>query len=261
MNLLIHGASYKQINLRLGDTLGEDWPAAKKADAVVMNPPYSARWDNSEERLSDPRFSEYGVLAPKSKADYAFVLHGLHHLSDNGTMGIVLPLGVLFRGAKEGKIREQLINNNMIDAIIGLPKKMFYSTSIPTVILVLKKNKTTKDVMFIDASRDYEKGKVQNILTKDNIIKIVNAYRDRKDVPKYAHVSSYDEIKKNDFNLNIPRYVDTFEPEPKRSNEELVSENNKLKKHISENNKKIHEIVDQLEDGDVKKALSELINK
>ena len=216
MNLMLHGVSYGDINLKNGDTLDKYWKheESKQFDAVVMNPPYSANWDNDDSRLADPRFRDYGVLPPKTKADFAFLLHGLYHLNDNGTMGIVLPHGVLFRGAKEGKIREKLIEDNRIDAVIGLPANIFHSTSIPTLILVLKKNKDNSDVLFIDASNEFEKGKNQNNITKENIQKIVDTYKNRKDVDKYAHVASYDEIKENDFNLNIPRYVDTFEPEP-----------------------------------------------
>jgi type I restriction enzyme M protein len=216
MNLMLHGVSYEDMDLRNGDTLDKDWPVEEpyQFDAVVMNPPYSAHWDNSSARLADPRFRDYGALPPKSKADYAFLLHGLYHLKTDGTMGIVLPHGVLFRGAKEGKIRQKLIEDNRIDAVIGLPANIFHSTSIPTLILILKKDKTTSDVMFIDASQEFEKGKNQNNLTPANIDKIVKTYQARQDVDKYAHVASYDEIKENDFNLNIPRYVDTFEPEP-----------------------------------------------
>ncbi|ADG40111.1 hypothetical protein LKI_02840 [Leuconostoc kimchii IMSNU 11154] len=215
MNLMLHGVSFEDIHVRNGDTLDNDWPAQEpyQFDAVVMNPPYSAHWNNDESRLSEPRFRDYGKLAPKSKADYAFLLHGLYHLKPSGTMGIVLPHGVLFRGAAEGKIRQQLIDSNMIDAVIGLPANIFYSTSIPTVILILKKNKATKDVLFIDAINQFTKGKNQNVLSEENIDKIVSTYDKRQDVEKYAHVALIDEIKENDYNLNIPRYVDTFEEE------------------------------------------------
>lgn len=216
MNLILHGVSYEDMHLNNGDTLSKDWPTDEPYlfDAVVMNPPYSAHWDNSDKRLADPRFRDYGVLPPKSKADFAFLLHGFYHLQENGTMGIVLPHGVLFRGAKEGKIRQKLLEDNRIDAVIGLPANIFHSTGIPTLIMILKKHKTTDDVLFIDASNEFEKGKNQNNLTTENIQKIVETYQNRQDVEKYAHVASRDEIKENDYNLNIPRYVDTFEPEP-----------------------------------------------
>lgn len=222
MNLMMHDVAYDRMTLKNADTLEQDWPDGvdeqgvdhpRNFDVVVANPPYSARWDNNDRKLKDPRFKDYG-LAPKTKADYAFLLHGLYHLDQNGTMAIVLPHGVLFRGAKEGKIREALLKKNQIDAIIGMPAGLFYSTGIPTVILVLKKNKTNKDVLFIDASKGFEKGKNQNVLRDEDIDKIIDTYKNRKDVERYAHVATFDEIQENDFNLNIPRYVDTFVPEP-----------------------------------------------
>lgn len=223
MNLMMHGVSYQNMSLKNADTLGEDWPNGKDAkgvddplcsfDAVVANPPYSAHWDNSETKLKDPRFQQYGKLAPRTKADYAFILHSLYHLGDEGTMAIVLPHGVLFRGAAEGVIREAIIKKNYLDAVIGLPANIFYGTGIPTTILVLKKNRTIKDILFIDASREFEKAKNQNKLTEEHIVKIIETYKNRQDVERYAHVASREEIESNDYNLNIPRYVDTFEPE------------------------------------------------
>ncbi len=222
MNLMMHGVSFNNMNLSNANTLESDWPDGKDAkgidrprsfDAVVANPPYSAHWDNSETKLKDPRFQNYGKLAPKTKADYAFVLHSLYHLNDEGTMAIVLPHGVLFRGAAEGTIRQIIIEKNYLDAVIGLPANIFYGTSIPTTVLVFKKNRKTKDILFIDSSGEFEKVKNQNRLKKENIKKIIETYKKREDVEKYAHVASIDEIKANDFNLNIPRYVDTLEQE------------------------------------------------
>lgn len=222
MNLMMHGVSFNNMTLHNADTLEGDWPDGPDAkgidrprsfDAVVANPPYSARWDNSETKLKDPRFKDYGKLAPRTKADYAFVLHGLYHLKDEGTMAIVLPHGVLFRGAAEGIIRKTIIDKNYLDAVIGLPANIFYGTGIPTTILVFKKSRATKDILFIDASREFEKAKNQNRLTEEHIDKIVETYRVREDVEKYAHVASIEEIRENDYNLNIPRYVDTFEQE------------------------------------------------
>ncbi|WP_432719160.1 type I restriction-modification system subunit M [Pectinatus frisingensis] len=222
MNLMMHNVSYTNMTLSNANTLENDWPDGpdskgvdrpRSFDAVVANPPYSAKWDNHASKLKDPRFSDYGKLAPASKADYAFVLHSLYHLNDTGTMAIVLPHGVLFRGAAEGKIRQTLIEKNRIDTIIGLPANLFYGTSIPTIILVLKKKRPTKDILFIDASRDFIKGKNQNNLSEDAIKKIIQTYLNRHEVDKYAHLASLSEIKKNDYNLNIPRYVDTFEEE------------------------------------------------
>ncbi|MDR0453980.1 MAG: type I restriction-modification system subunit M [Deferribacteraceae bacterium] len=217
MNLILHNVEQSQMRLRNGDTLDEDWPTDEPYlfNAVVMNPPYSAVWSADEKFLSDPRFERYGKLAPKSKADFAFLLHGFYHLNEKGTMGIVLPHGVLFRGSAEGVIRKALLEMGAIDAVIGLPQNIFYGTSIPTVILILKKNRINRDVLFIDASNDFEKQKNQNNLRSEDIYKIVEEYKNRKNVSKYAHVASYDEIVANDYNLNIPRYVDTFvEEEP-----------------------------------------------
>lgn len=178
-----------------------------------MNPPYSAKWSADDTFLDDSRFNRYGKLAPKSKADFAFLLHGYYHLKETGTMAIVLPHGVLFRGAAEGTIRQKLLEDGSIYAVIGMPANLFFGTSIPTTVIVLKKNRSTRDVLFIDASKDFIKGKNQNKLAKENIDQIVNTYKERKDVEKYAHVASFEEIKENDYNLNIPRYVDTFEEE------------------------------------------------
>lgn len=222
MNLMMHGVEYTGMHLRNGDTLESDWPDGVDAngvdhplffDAVVANPPYSQKWDNNESKMKDPRFKDFGRLAPKSKADYAFVEHCVYHLKPTGRMAIVLPHGVLFRGGAEGTIRQALINKNYLDAVIGLPANLFYSTGIPTIVLVFRKNRTNSDVLFIDASKHFEKGKNQNHLRPEDIDLIVKTYEDRKDVKKLAHVASLDEIKENDYNLNIPRYVDTFEEE------------------------------------------------
>ena len=250
MNLMMHGVTYNNMNLHNADTLEGDWPDGvdhdgidrpRSFDAVVANPPYSAKWDNNESKLKDPRFSDYGKLAPASKADYAFILHSLYHLNTEGTMAIVLPHGVLFRGAAEGKIRETLIEKNYLDAVIGLPANLFYGTSIPTTILVFKKNRTNRDVLFIDASNEFEKGKNQNNLSEENIAKIIDTYRNRVDVEKYAHVASLEEIKENDYNLNIPRYVDTFEEEEELDLDEInrmIEQDNRdiaaLEKEIAE---------------------------
>ena len=215
MNLILHGVEREQMRLSNGDTLDEDWPSDEPFlfNAVVMNPPYSAQWSAADKFLSDSRFERYGKLAPKSKADFAFLLHGFYHLKDSGTMGIVLPHGVLFRGAAEGIIRKTLLEMGAIDAIIGLPANIFYGTSIPTVVLILKKNRQNRDVFFIDASNNFEKQKNQNTLRPQDIAKIIDAYKKREDIEKYAHLANYDEIVTNDYNLNIPRYVDTFEEE------------------------------------------------
>lgn len=215
MNLILHGVEREQMRLNNGDTLDADWPTDEPFlfNAVVMNPPYSAKWSAADKFLSDSRFEKYGKLAPKSKADFAFLLHGYYHLKDSGSMGIVLPHGVLFRGAAEGAIRKVLLEMGAIEAVIGLPANIFYGTSIPTTVLILKKNRANRDVLFIDASNDFEKQKNQNVLRPDDIQKIVDVYKKRENVEKYAHLASFDQIVANDYNLNIPRYVDTFEEE------------------------------------------------
>lgn len=215
MNMLLHGIEPSNQKLRNGDTLDSDWPIDEETDfnMVLMNPPYSAKWSAAAGFLQDERFSDYGVLAPKSKADYAFLLHGLYHLKNNGTMAIVLPHGVLFRGAAEGKIREKLLRSGNIYAVIGLPANLFYNTSIPTCIVVLKKHRDGRDVLFIDASKKFEKGKKQNAMTDEHINSVMELYVNRETVDKEAYLASFEDIEKNDFNLNIPRYVDNFEKE------------------------------------------------
>lgn len=215
MNMLLHGVKYKDFTIENGDTLEADAFPDREFDAVVANPPFSAQWSAAEKFNSDDRFSKAGALAPKSKADYAFILHMIHHLNDGGTLACVAPHGVLFRGNAEGKIRRYLIENkNYIDAIIGLPPNIFYGTGIPTCILVAKKCRKEDDsILFIDASREFEKVKTQNKLRPEHIRKIVDTYRNRNEIEKYSHLASLQEIADNDYNLNIPRYVDTFEEE------------------------------------------------
>lgn len=271
MNLMMHDVAYDRMTLKNADTLEQDWPDGvdeqgvdhpRNFDVVVANPPYSARWDNNDRKLKDPRFKDYG-LAPKTKADYAFLLHGLYHLDQNGTMAIVLPHGVLFRGAKEGKIREALLKKNQIDAIIGMPAGLFYSTGIPTVILVLKKNKTNKDVLFIDASKGFEKGKNQNILRDEDIDKIIDTYKNRKDVERYAHVATFDEIQENDFNLNIPRYVDTFVPEPPVDLKKVAADLHETNIEIEKTQKELVGMLKDLtsDDNDIMEGLNAIIKE
>ncbi len=215
MNMILHGVHYRNFDLKQEDTLLRPQHGDQKFEAVVANPPFSAKWSANSLFLEDDRFSQYGKLAPKSKADFAFVQHMLHHLDENGTMAVVLPHGVLFRGAAEGHIRRYLIEQqNWLDAVIGLPANIFYGTSIPTSILVFKKcREHPDDVLFIDASAHFEKVKNQNILRPEDIDKIVTAYRQRSAEDKYSAVIGLSEIAENDYNLNIPRYVDTFEEE------------------------------------------------
>ena len=214
MNMLLHDVDYTNFDIKNDNTLENPQHLGMKFEAIVANPPYSANWSADAKFLDDERFSAYGKLAPKSKADFAFIQHMIHQLDDNGTMAVVLPHGVLFRGAAEGVIRKYLIEErNVLDAVIGLPANIFFGTSIPTVILVFKKNRENNDILFIDASNEFEKGKNQNNLTDANVEKIVNTYVNREVIDKYSYVASMDEIKENDYNLNIPRYVDTFEEE------------------------------------------------
>ncbi|MFA7627340.1 MAG: N-6 DNA methylase, partial [Candidatus Kapaibacterium sp.] len=224
-----------------------------KFEAVVANPPYSAKWSGDTKFLDDERFSAYGRLAPASKADYAFVQHMIHHLDDNGTMAVVLPHGVLFRGAAEDVIRKYLIKNkNYLDAVIGLPANIFFGTSIPTTILVFKKCKTNTDVLFIDASNDFKKEKNQNILLPEHIDKIVETYSERKEIEKYSHVASLKEIKDNDYNLNIPRYVDTFEEEEQIDLNQVRSKLIEVDHEIDEITKKINQYLKELGEPELK---------
>lgn len=221
MNLVMRDIRPANINVRNGDTLEDDWPFFEdtdkdktyklvRVDAVVSNPPYSQKWDPTDKEF-DPRYKNYGV-APKGKADYAFLLHDLYHLEDDGIMTIVLPHGVLFRGGDEGKIRENLIEKNNIDTIIGLPANIFFGTSIPTIIMVLKRNRPTSDVLIIDASKGYEKAGKNNKLRACDIKKIVDTIKSRESIEKYSALVTKKTIRENDYNLNIPRYVNSLEP-------------------------------------------------
>ena len=215
MNMILHDVHYSRFDIQQDDTLETPHHIEQRFEAVVANPPFSADWSAKPLHLSDERFADYGKLAPKSKADFAFVQHMVHQLDENGTMAVVLPHGVLFRGAAEGHIRQFLIEQkNYLDAVIGLPANIFYGTSIPTCILVLKKHREQPDnVLFIDASRYYGKSTNQNNLRNEDIVRIMDAVEKREEIDKFSYVATLAEIKENDFNLNIPRYVDTFEEE------------------------------------------------
>lgn len=190
-----------------------DTPYELDYDLVLANPPYGVKWPATDDYLKDPRFKEYGNIAPKSKADYAFIQHTLHYLDDDGQANILMPHGILFRGAREGAIRKYIIDHNWLDAVIGLPSNMFIGTSIPTCLLIFKKNRETKDIMFIDASEEYENINKINVINYSGQEKILKSYKDRVTVPKFSQKSYIDDIQDNDYNLNIPRYVDTFEEE------------------------------------------------
>lgn len=214
MNMILHGVHYRNFDLKQEDTLVNPQHLDHRFEAIVANPPFSAQWKGKDNPLNntDERFSQYGKLAPTSKADFAFVLHMIHHLAENGTMAIVLPHGALFRSGAEQHIRKYLIEDrNYLDAVIGLPANLFYGTPIPTCIMVFKKCKENpNDVLFINAAEHFERG-TQNTLRQEDIDRIVTTYRERKEVEKYSSLATLDFIAKNEYNLNIPRYVNTFE--------------------------------------------------
>jgi len=220
MNMLLHGLHDTQFEIFHGDTLTNDWPLLRDSnpvkpvsfDAVVANPPFSLKWDPDDETSKDPRFQNYGV-APKSAADFAFLLHGFNYLADSGTMAIILPHGVLFRGGAEAQIRQKLIHDDSIDSIIGLPANLFYSTGIPVCIIVLKKCRKSDDILFINAAECFEKGKKQNVLTEDHINRIVEAYKNRSEEERFSRRVKLTEIRDNDYNLNITRYVSLAQDE------------------------------------------------
>ncbi|WP_425076190.1 type I restriction-modification system subunit M [Psychroserpens sp. S379A] len=214
MNMILHGVHYREFNIKQEDTLEYPQHLEHRFEAIVANPPFSAKWSANQLFMSDDRFSQYGKLAPSSKADFAFVQHMVHHLAENGQMAVVLPHGALFRGNAEEHIRKYLIKEkNILDAVIGLPTNLFYGTPIPTCILVFKKcRENPNDVLFIDSSAYFERG-TQNVLRPSDVEKIITTYRDRTVVDKYSYVAPLSEIEENEYNLNIPRYVNTFEEE------------------------------------------------
>ncbi|WP_161980668.1 type I restriction-modification system subunit M [Streptococcus sp. S784/96/1] len=260
MNMILHGVPIENQYLHNADTLDEDWPTQEPTnfDGVLMNPPYSAKWAADSGFLQDPRFSAFGALAPKSKADFAFLLHGYYHLKqDGGVMAIVLPHGVLFRGNAEGKIRQHLLEEGAIDTVIGLPANIFFNTSIPTTVIILKKDRTTRDVYFIDASKEFTKGKNQNLMEDKHIEKILEAYKSRQDMDKFAHLASFEELQENDFNLNIPRYVDTFEEEEVAPLTDIVANINKTNQEIATKSAQLTDLLHQLK-GTTPEAQAEL---
>ncbi len=255
MNMLLHGVKDTEFEIYHGDTLTNDWdmlretnPAKKSAfDAVVANPPFSYRWDSGEAMGEDMRFKAHGV-APKSAADFAFLLHGLHFLKDDGVMAIILPHGVLFRGGVEERIRTKLLKDGQIDTVIGLPANLFYSTGIPVCILVLKKCKKPDDVLFINAAEHFEKGKRQNQLTNEHIERIVETYQKRptKPIERYARRVKMTEIEANDFNLNISRYVSTAEAENEIDLSETFVKLDSIEKEILKAKDKHNEYLNEL---------------
>ncbi len=248
MNMILHNIHFRDFDIRRDDTLTHDQFPDLRAEAIVANPPFSLKWksDSDPTLKDDERFAEYGKLAPKSAADYAFVTHMLYHLAEDGAMAVVLPHGVLFRSGAEATIRKAIIDKNYLDAVIGLPQNLFYGVSIPATILVFKKNRQNSDILFIDASKEFEKGKNQNYLTDENIEKIFQTYTEREEKEKYSHIATLEEIKENDYNLNIPRYVDTFEEEEEIDIEAVAKNLQDLQKDEEEIQEKIGEFCDEL---------------
>jgi len=253
MNMLLHGVKDSEFEIYHGDSLTNDWdmlreqnPAKKPTfDAVVANPPFSYRWEPNEAMAQDMRFKNYG-LAPKSAADFAFLLHGFHYLKDDGVMAIILPHGVLFRGGKEAAIRRKLLDDGHIDTVIGLPANLFYSTGIPVCVLVLKKCKQPDDVLFINAAEHFEKGKRQNYLNSEHIRKIVDTYQYRREEELYSRRVTVAEIQENDYNLNISRYVSTARPEPEIDLAATHAQLVEIEREIRESTAKHNEFLKEL---------------
>ena len=250
MNMILRGIPYTNFSIYNGDTLEKDYFGEMRFRVQVANPPYSAKWSADDKFNEDDRFSQYGKLAPKSKADFAFVQHMVYHMDEDGRAVVLLPHGVLFRGAAEETTRKYLIEKmNVLDAVIGLPANLFFGTGIPVCVLVLRKDRgsNTDNILFIDASKDFEAGKNQNILRGQDIDKIVDAYVNREDVEKFAHVASMEEIADNGFNLNIPRYVDTFEKEPEIDLKAVSAEIRLLQKEIKDINAELKPYFEELD--------------
>lgn len=253
MNMLLHGMKDSEFDIFHGDTLLNDWDLLRETnpakiprfDAVVANPPFSYRWEPTESLSEDVRFKNYG-LAPKSAADFAFLLHGFHFLKQDGVMAIILPHGVLFRGGAEARIRRKLLEDGHIDTVIGLPANLFFSTGIPVCILVLKKCKKSDDVLFINAAEKFDKGKRQNFLSDKHIEKIIDTYQQRHEEPRYSRCVGIEEIARNDFNLNISRYVSTTEDVKETDlvavHSNLVSLDEKIKSATDRHNEFLREL-------------------
>lgn len=247
MNMIIHGQKYDQFSIKNNNTLTHDEFSNEFFDAIGANPPYSAKWAHTPELETDSRFVQSGRLAPKDKADFAFVQHCWSHLKDDGVAAIVLPHGVLFRGGAEGVIREWLVKENAIHAIIGLPEKLFFGTGIPTIVIVLKKGRNTDDgILFIDASQEFSKGKKQNKLESQHIEKILDAYKNRESVEKFAEMVDDEEVEKNGYNLNITRYVDISEDEVIIDLDEVKKEIQVIKTKIALVDEEISNLAGQL---------------
>lgn len=253
MNMLLHGVKDTEFEIFHGDTLTNEWdtlrelnPAKKPSfDAVVANPPFSYRWEPTDALGEDVRFKNHGI-APKSAADFAFLLHGFHYLKEEGVMAIILPHGVLFRGGAEERIRTKLLKDGHIDTVIGLPANLFYSTGIPVCIFVLKKCKKPDDVLFINAAEHFEKGKRQNQLKPDHIAKIIQTYQNRSEEPRYSRRVEMDEIQKNDFNLNISRYISTAQADEEIDLEAVHTQLVELEMKVEESKQKHNRFLKEL---------------
>ena len=250
MNMILHGVHFSRFDIRQQDTLEHPQHEGMQFEAVVANPPFSIKWrgKSNPQFENDDRFSQYGALAPESRADFAFVQHMIHHLAENGTMAVVLPHGVLFRGASEGVIRKYLIEElNCLDAVIGLPPNLFYGAGVTACILVIKKcRKQDEDIVFIDASQHFEKSGNQNTLNDAHVGRIVDTYQQRVSIDKYAHVATLEEVRENDWNLNIPRYVDTFEAEEPVDIAAVAKDLRVLDKDMQETDKTIKSFCQEL---------------
>jgi len=241
MNMILHDVHFSDFDIKQEDTLEKPQHLGLKFDAIVANPPFSAHWTASPLFMNDERFSSYGKLAPKTKADFAFVQHMTHHLSEEGTAAVVLPHGVLFRGSSEAHIRQYLVEElNVIDAVIGLPTNMFYGAAIPACVLILKRcRKDPENILFIDASKHFKKVKTTNVMREEDIAKVIESYKARKNEDKYSYLASIQSIKANDWNLNIPKYVDSYEQDEVV---DLMSISNELK-HLATANLAVNKAI------------------
>lgn len=252
-NMILHNIHYKDFDIKQGDSLEQPQHLKYTFDAIVCEIPFNIKWTGNKNFINDSRFRDFNILAPRTKAEYAFIQHMLYHLNDDGVMMVVVPHGVLFRSAAEGRIRKAIVDKfNYLDAVIGLPANMFYSTNIPTCLMLFRKDRTLEDdVLFIDASRDFNKFKLINNLRQKDINKIVKTYRNREEIERYSHKASLDEIRANDFNLNIPRYVDTYEAEEMISAEELVKRHKSVSNEIMAVTEEIKDMYKELKIDDI----------
>ena len=247
-NMILHNIHYKDFDIKQGDSLEQPQHLNYRFDAIVSEIPFNSRWTADKSYLDDVRFKDYNILAPRTKADYAFIQHMIYHLKEDGIMIVVVPHGVLFRAAAEATIRKYIVGRlNYLDAVIGLPANMFYSTNIPTCIMIFRKDRAyDDDVLFIDASSDFNKYKLINNLREKDIYKIVDTYHSRKEIRKYSHRASLEEIVDNDFNLNIPRYVDTYEDEVILNEKDLIREHQFIEEEILKVTEEIKKVYKEL---------------